>query len=215
MQPRASLDPVSVAGKPLERYFHICAFFDSRDQEYAVLGSYYTQGLAAGEKCLHIVEPAMCSDHRARLGAMGIDVPACEHSGQLEVVTPAQTYLEGGKFDPDKMLGKIDRVVSAARERGFPRVRIMGNMSWAQDRAPGSEYLVEYEIRVNDVLARTRQPAICVYDAALLSGSMMLDILRSHPLTLVNGVVNENPFFTPPEVFLEELRARQQRLAAS
>lgn len=210
-----SLEPVAIAGTPLERYFHVCAFFDSRDQEYAVLGSYYREGLDAGEKCLHIVAPDLCDDHRARLERIGIDVCGCERAGQLDIVTPAQTYLDGGEFSPDKMLVKVDAVIAAAREHGFPRTRIMGNMSWAQAKVPGSERLIEYETRVNEVLARTRQPAICVYDAAQLTGAMMLDILRCHPLTLVNGVVQENPFFTPPELFLEELRARAKRTVLS
>jgi hypothetical protein len=209
------LDPVAIAGTPLERYFHVCAFFDSRDQEYAVLASYYKDGLHAGEKCLHIVAPEVCDEHRARLGKMGIDVAAREQAGQLDIATPAQTYLDGGEFSPDKMIVKVDGVLAAAHEQGFPRTRIMGNMSWAQAKAPGSERLIEYEARVNEVLARTRQPAICVYDAAQLSGAMMLDILRCHPLTLVNGVVQENPFFTPPEVFLKELRSRLNRSALS
>jgi hypothetical protein len=49
------------------------------------------------------------------------------------------------------------------------------------------------------------------YDAARLTGTMMLDILRIHPLTLVKGVVHENSFFTPPDVFLRELGARGRR----
>jgi hypothetical protein len=206
-----ALEPASVAGTPLIRYFHICAFFDSRDQEYAVLGSYYREGLESHEKALHIVAPEVRSEHRERLGAMGIDVARCECEGRLQVVTPAETYLVDGEFDPDKMLVNVDNILSEAKAQGYRRTRIMGNMSWALQGAPGSERLIEYEARVNEVLSRTRQPAICVYDATQLTGAMMLDILRSHPLTLVNGVVHENPFFTPPEQFLSELQRRQGR----
>jgi hypothetical protein len=206
---------VKVAGTTLERYFHICAFFDSREQEYACLAGYYREGLTAGDKNLHIVDAFRREDHRARLGALGIDVQACEACGQLEVLTPADTYLTDGRFDPDKMLRTVEAVIAAAQSSGHPRTRLMGTMAWALESAPGSERLLEYETRVNEVLARTRQPAICVYDAARLSGNMMLDILRSHPLTLVNGVVHENPFFTPPELFLEELRSRPNALRAT
>jgi len=210
---QAALEPANVAGQPLDRYFHICAFFDSRDQEYAVLGSYYREGLASNEKALHIVAPEVRSEHRERLGAMGIDVACCEGKGQLQVVTPAETYLVDGKFDPDKMLVNVEKILEEARAQGYRRTRIMGNMSWALQGAPGSERLIEYETRVNEVLSRMGQPAICVYDATRLTGGMMLDILRSHPLTLVNGVVHENPFFTPAEQFLSELRQRQLRAA--
>lgn len=210
-----TLASASVAGTALDRYFHICAFFDSRDQEYGVLGSYYTDGLAAGEKALHIVDAKVREEHRTRLSTMGVDVGACEARGQLEVVTPEDTYLAGGSFDPDKMLVTVDAVIAGAKEKGFPRTRIMGNMGWALDDGPTSARLIEYETRVNEVLSRTRQPAICVYDTARLSGAMMLDILRSHPLTLVNGAVHENPFFTPPEVFLAELQKRSRTTRAS
>jgi MEDS: MEthanogen/methylotroph, DcmR Sensory domain len=210
----ATLKRVEIAGTPLDRYFHVCAFFDSRDQEYSVLESYYKEGLANGEKTLHIVDPKLRDDHRNRLGRMG-DVVACEDCGQLEGVTPAETYLQGGTFVPEKMLVTVDAVIAAARERGFPRTRIMGNMNWALDDGPSSERLIEYEALVNEVLTRTRQPAICVYDTSLLTGAMMLDILRTHPLTLVNGAVQANPFFTPPEVFLEELQKRRRPRASA
>ncbi len=204
------LDParVSVAGTVLERYFHACAFFDSRDIEYSVLGSYYKDGLVAGEKVIHIVQPALHGDHRARLRKLGVDVEVSELRGALEILSTDDTYLAGGRFDPDKMLATIDSAIATAKEKGFPRARLMGNMGWAFQGAPGSEHLIEYEARVNDVLSRTRQPAICVYDTAKLSGAMMLDILRSHPLTIVNGAVHENPFFTPPDILLAELKVR-------
>ena len=210
-----ALQEVSVAGKALDRYFHICAFFDSRDEEFSVLGSYYREGLLAGEKALHIVAETLRDDHRRRLGALGVDVPECERSGQLEFTTPGETYLAGGRFNPDSMLRKLEALIATAKARGYPRTRLMGNMNWAVGGAPGSDRLIEYETRVNDVLARTQQPAICVYDTARLSGTTMLDLLRCHPLTLINGAVHENPFFTPPHVFFAELRHRGRSTAPS
>jgi len=213
--PNRTLQRVSIAGTPLDSYFHVCAFFDSREQEYAVLESFYKEGLANGEKALHIVDPRLRDDHRTRLGKMGVNVHACEECGQLEVVTPAQTYLSGGSFEPYKMLVTIDTIIGAAEEHGFPRTRIMGNMGWALESETSSNQLIEYEARVNEVLARTRQPAICVYDIKRLTGSMLLDVLRTHPLTLVNGAVHSNPFFTRPEVFMAELQKRKRLNAAA
>jgi hypothetical protein len=37
---------------------------------------------------------------------------------------------------------------------------------------------------------------------------MMMNLLRTHPLTLINGVIQENAFYTPPAQMLEELRLR-------
>ena len=35
-----------------------------------------------------------------------------------------------------------------------------------------------------------------------------MDILRTHPMVVIAGVLQENPFFVPPDEFLRELRAR-------
>lgn len=199
----------TLAGTTLDRYYHVCAFFNSRDEEYGVLTHFYKEGLAWGEKALHIVNPDLRDDHKHRLRSAGIDTASYEACGQLAVLTSEETYLENGAFDSDRMLQTVDEVLAAGISEGYPRTRIMGNMAWALEGRPGSDQLIEFEAQVNDVLARTRQPAICVYDIASLSGAMMMDILRAHPLTLTGGVVHENPFFTPPDVLLQELRARR------
>lgn len=202
------IDEPTLAGTTLDRYYHVCAFFDSRDDEYAVLAPFYREGIDWGEKAVHIVDPALRQDHRRRLRDAGIDVERCESCGQLEVLSWEDVYMEGGTFDPEQMLATIDHAIAAGLKAGFPRVRAVGNMAWACADQPGSEKLIAYENRVNEVLARTRQPAVCVYDMAKLSGALLMDILRAHPLTLVNGVVHDNPFFTPPEQMLAEVRAR-------
>jgi hypothetical protein len=205
----------SLSGTRLAPYYHVCAFFNSRDEEYDVLCPFFKDGLDGGEKAIHIVNPALLSDHLSRLTAHGIDAAAHLARAQLEVIPWDQAYLQGGAFDADRMLATVRAALDQGLADGFPRLRIMGNMGWAFSGTPGTEQLIEYEARVNEVLARGRQPAICVYDIAQLSGSMMIDILRSHPLTLLNGVVHENPFYTPPELLLPKLRIRAAHQRAS
>jgi hypothetical protein len=53
-----------------------------------------------------------------------------------------------------------------------------------------------------------------VYDVARLSRSMMMDIPRSHPLTLIGSVIHQNPLFTAPEELLLEVRRGRERTAA-
>jgi hypothetical protein len=35
-----------------------------------------------------------------------------------------------------------------------------------------------------------------------------MDILRTHPMVIVGGILQNNPFFVPPDEFLRELRER-------
>jgi hypothetical protein len=203
------MNRLSLAGTELE-YFHVCAFFNSRDEEYPVMSPFYKQATDQGEQNIHIVNPVHADDHRQRLSAAGIDVPHCESCGQLQVLTWNDAYLDDtGAFNKDRMLATVDYLTGAGKHASFSRVRIMGDMDWVFAGVPGAADILEYEAEVNEVLTKNQQPAVCVYDIAKLSGSMMMDILRTHPLTLIGGVVQENPFFTPPAQMLQELRARK------
>ena len=204
------MNQLSIAGKTLD-HFHICGFFNSKDEEYDVLSPFYKQGVEQGEKNLHIVDPAFAQEHRDRLGCGGIDVHECESSGHLDVLTWQQGYFnEAGAFDKDTMVAALDHLTGSGRDTAFPGLRIMGNMDWALTDHPGATDLLEYEVAVNDVLSRNRQPAVCVYDISKLSGSLMMDLLRTHPLTLIGGVVQDNPFYINPAAMLAMLRTRAQ-----
>ena len=47
---------VHFAGVDLGGQRHVCAFFNSMDEEHTVLGSFYKDGLDRGEKATHIVD---------------------------------------------------------------------------------------------------------------------------------------------------------------
>jgi hypothetical protein len=199
---------LSIAGTQLDAY-HICAFFDSREQEYAVLTPFYQEAESLAEKNLHFVAPGLEEDHKARLRDAGMDTHRCEACGQLAVLDWHHAYIdESGAFDKDRMLAAVDRLTQAAGSDGFAGVRIMGNMAWVFSGVPGAEDIIRYEAEVNEILERNRQPAVCVYDIAQLTGSMIMDLLRTHPLTLINGVIQENPYYTPPREMLAELHRR-------
>lgn len=210
------MNDLSLAGTQLE-HFHVCAFFNSRDEAYDVLNPFFLEGISQGEKNLHVVNPQQMNEHRERLTDSGIDVPHCEACGQLEITSwKGGGHLDdNGCFDKHRMLDKLEVAVQKALAEGYDRIRIVGDMDWAfENDVPGVSDLMAYEAEVNEVLSRHRQPAICVYDISKLSGAMMMDLLRTHPLTLIGGVVQENPFYTPPTEMLKELKQRQQQQSA-
>jgi hypothetical protein len=40
-----------------------------------------------------------------------------------------------------------------------------------------------------------------------------MDIMRTHPMVIIGGILQENPFFVPPDEMLRELREREGRQA--
>ncbi len=89
------------------------------------------------------------------------------------------------------MMAMLEEVIAAHSATGKPPMRLVGQMGWVFSDPPGIEQLVAYEATVNDVLSRNKTPTVCVYDVTRLRGSMMMDLLRAHPLTVMNGVLHE------------------------
>jgi hypothetical protein len=125
------------------------------------------------------------------------------------VKTWNDAHLRGGTFDQDRMMSDLDTLIRTHAATGEPTMRLVGQMGWIFSSPPGIEQLVAYEASVNEVLNRGKTPTVCVYDVRRLSGSMMMDLLRAHPLTVMNGVLHENPFYTPAEEMLEDIRRRR------
>jgi len=82
-------------------------------------------------------------------------------------------------------------------------------MEWAADDPSLVENLVEFESRVNEVWDRHNDAVICVYDLRKFGGDTVVDIIRTHPMIVIGGVLQQNPFFVPPKEFLRELRERR------
>jgi hypothetical protein len=91
-------------------------------------------------------------------------------------------------------------------EDGHAGGRVSGEMSWALRGIPGSDRLMEYEALVNGVLATHPVTAICQYDARRFDGQLIFDVLKVHPMMIVNGQVVRNPYYMRPEEFLGSRR---------
>lgn len=204
---------IHLAGTKLGRQPHICAFFHSQEEEYKVLLPFIKEGVERGEKAFHIVGSSLKDEHFRRLEGAGLDAEELERRKQLEVRVWDQAYLrsEGGAFRMDDMLELIQDVLSEGKRDGFPLVRLVAHMEWSLENRPGVRDLVEYEARLNQILPRFHDPVICVYDLAKFGAGTVIDILRTHPMVIIGGILQDNPFYVPPEVFLEELNARAKR----
>jgi hypothetical protein len=187
---------------------HICAFFHSHEEEYRVLLPFIQEGFARGEKAFHIVDPARRDAHLQRLAEARIDTAAAQQRGQFELYTWTEAQLRNGYFDQDRMRALIEEAVTAARQQGFPGTRFVTHMEWALEARPGVATLLEYEAKANNGRLRDHDPVICTYDLAKFGGGIVVDIMRTHPMLIIGGILHENPFFVPPEEFLQELRTR-------
>ena len=76
--------PISLAGSQLGNTRHVCAFFNSEDEEYRVLLPFIKDGFTCGDKAVHVVNSNQHEDHLRRLAGSGIDTAAAQRAGQFD-----------------------------------------------------------------------------------------------------------------------------------
>lgn len=205
---KTTVAPIPFAGSMLGSYRHVCAFFSSPQEEYGTLLPFVRDGLERGERAFHVLPSQYREEHLEQLRSGGIDVVAAQRRRQLEVATPQETYLRGGRFDKNAMLALIQETLKTGTTLGFALTRLVAHAeSVLEDWANVNDW-IEYETRVNEVLPRYSDPVICTYDTNLLNGAIAVDILRTHPVAIIGGLLHENPFFVPPQELLRQVLHR-------
>ena len=200
---------LEIAGSTLGQHRHICAFFNGIDEQHQVLRSFIRDGFDQGDKAFHLVDPERREDHLARLAEAGVNVEEAVGTGQLEVRPWQDGPLHGDRFDQETWLASFEEVLQSGPAAGYAQTRFLAQMEWALVDLPGVEDLIEFETRVNYVVPKYDDAVICAYDLSKFGASVVIYALRTHPVVIIGGLLQENPFFVPPDQLLLELRERR------
>jgi len=168
---------------------HICALYDSLDVRDDMVIRFVREGLAQGDKCVCFV------DHDFMQRLMLDDAAANVVPRQLEFHSADDAYLDNGSFSKEMMIDRLTRHVTSAIDDGYPLTRLVGDMSWVIHNRIDPAMVVAYEAEVNDFAQRLPQIAFCLYDLALFDGSVVVDVLRTHPKIYLNGMILTNPYY--------------------
>jgi AcrR family transcriptional regulator len=173
-----------MADAELGRHRHVCGLFEGPHDAEGVVLPFILEGLARGNRVIHAVE-----DREAYLEglAMRIDVAAALESGQLEIRTWEETYLPGGSFSSRRMLAYIRHLFREGPSLGFAATRLIGEMEWALEDAPGANELLEYERGLDEILARPGAWILCAYDVRHYPADRMADLVAAHQAAVVGG----------------------------
>jgi MEDS: MEthanogen/methylotroph, DcmR Sensory domain len=191
----------TICGHRLDEPTHICAFFDSREEEYSCLVPYFAEGLEQGEQVLSIRDATDHRGHLERLREAEVPVDKAMAVSQFKLMASEETYLKGECFEAERMFAMLNEALESG-EKSYTRVRACGEMSWALRNLSGTDQLMEYEARVNQLLPKHDCTLVCVYDVNKFSGRVLLDALSTHPHVVVNGKLLKNPYFVSPLEYL-------------
>jgi hypothetical protein len=199
--------PARLFGETLDG-MHICTFFRTAEERYRVLMPFIREGLKEGDRAFHIVDPSLRSEHTQRIAEVGIDTARAEVEGQLEIIGWDEAYLRDGSFNASEMLSLLPVLLNKGRTQGFPVTRFIADVAWVLNNPGAVDRMLDYECRVNLALPKAGDIVICAYDLDTVDASMVVAAMRTHPIVLIGGIVQRNPFYVPPEELLKELSER-------
>jgi hypothetical protein len=194
---------LGIPGLDMQAGDHVCAFYRGGNRD-EVLVPFLEGGLREGDKCICVIEDPRSDPLLGLLEPLG---EACVERHQLELFEWANTYLTDGRFVTDRMMRFWDDQVTAALSGGgYGFVRVVGEMAWATAGAPGTDELVAYESELNRFLPRHPQVILCLYDISRFGGELVVEMLKTHPKVVLNGILVDNPYYLEPDEFLASRR---------
>ena len=125
---------IELAGVNLAGQNHVCAFFNTMDEEHRVPGSFYKGGFDQGEKATHIVDSEHREAYLKRLTDAGVSVQELMDTGRLEVLPWTDMYVRDHRFDQDAMLASVENMIQSGAASGYTRCDV------ASPKTPGGEY---------------------------------------------------------------------------
>jgi hypothetical protein len=192
----------------IETRCHVCAFFHQSNEECKILVPFLKEGIDAGDRAVEFVNAESQPDHIRRLTEAGAPVKRALSRGQIDLRVWEETYLRDGRFDRHKMTRLIQEIAVAGEQCGTGVTRLWADMQWAAEESLNPHELIEYEARLNKVLPSHDMAVVCSYDVTRFRSSVVMDILRAHPLVIVGDALRENPFYVEPDELLQELSER-------
>lgn len=181
---------------------HMCYIFDDDDERRRLMGQYVQSGLEGNEQVGYFVDTMPPDLLKKSLRESGADLPDALEGTQYSIIEAELAYCPDGTFVVDRMLDTLRQAFERSAVEGYAGARLTGEMTWSTRGHPGSEYLLEYEARINVLVRTVPTTAICQYDAHRFDGATIYGVLSVHPMMIVHGQVHRNPFYIEPEALL-------------
>jgi AcrR family transcriptional regulator len=189
----AAAEVVRLGDATIAPGFHACGLFDGPDDLYDQLAPFIRDGIARGDRAVHILAESAKAAHLARLAELGIDVAAATARDQLVVVGWEDFYPVGGRFEPIGTVRILLATLDGGGRQGFAATRLIGFMEWALEDTPGTEWVGEYEALLDAELRRPADMVVCAYDARRHRAGTIVDVLAVHSFALVEGRLRNRP----------------------
>jgi hypothetical protein len=184
---------------------HICQLYSKVNEIPGVTARLMRVGLTLSEKCLFAAATAQVNELREELQKLEIDVDKAIEAGQLVLYEEKEPFLANGKrFDPYYLLSAHQTFIAQALREGWQAVRISIDMTWLSKDIATPEQILKYEAASDAVFTFQNAPIIALmhYDHSKLIPSLVVEMLKLHPISVVGKYIKRNPYYLNSEQYM-------------
>src|ERR1700732_4219394 len=161
--------------------------------------------LTLSEECMFSAGSAQIKELRDELQKLQVNVDEYIGSGQLVLHEEREVFLANGKrFDPYFLLSSHQTFIAQALREGWQAVRISIDMTWLAKEIATPEQILKNEAASDAVFTFQNAPIIALihYDHSKLIPSLVVEMLKLHPISVVGKYIKRNPFYLNSEQYL-------------
>ena len=178
---------------------HICALYSGPAERDRLLFPFLQEGIREGDKCLCLIDDAEPASIRDRVETQ-LNAGLPHHSKQLDIDRASEVYLQAERFSVGQMISFLAVRLTQAAEAEFPLLRAAGEMSWVLPQSEEVEDFFAYESAVNKIVEDKPAVFMCMYDLRRFGISTLVDVLKTPPKVLLDGMVlDHSNYLTPSE----------------
>jgi hypothetical protein len=190
--------------KRIKQGSHLCCISRDQQEQLKVVLPFLFAGLQNNEKCVCVLTEETKKALLNNLLEVGLDALKCSGWGQFLFLKPENSYLKDGKFEPASMIKELSNIEHSALRSGFNGVRVTGEAKIFNAEFHGNDKLIEYESRLNEFFKKSRTSALCLYEEGSHGKDILRDAVYTHPQVVFYGVLRDNKYYVPPEIFLSK-----------
>jgi hypothetical protein len=185
---------------------HICGIYAGEQQRDEIVLPFLETGLRAGDKCMCIVDSIEPAEIIAKLDP-DLDPRHRADVSQLVVMRASHVFRRSGTFSANETIDFWKVAISEAMyDSRFEMVRAVD--TWSQrDVVLDPHELLLLESEMNRIIPLYKQVVLCLYDLEQFGGSLIFNLLKTHPTLLLGGLLLENPHYRTPDEVMAETRA--------
>lgn len=184
----------------LQQGDHVCLLHRAPAEQKDALIAFIKEGMTRHERCVYIADEVLDPELKTVLADGGLDLLRLRQEGGLHILNRYETFLRYARFEPMLMLELLEQTLKRAMASDYAGLRVIADMSWAL--SVGCDQLITFEAMLNDYLPKWNVTYLCQYNRSRFASHILVDVLRTHPIAILDGQVCPNVYYEHPGLIL-------------